>query len=153
MILISVLIEKLDELRRRDRKLAVSGAASHRYEMKRPMSARTLTKLETDHGFSFPDDYRDFLLHVGDGGAGPSYGVFPFGKWDGTGAGLERWLGKPYVVSSLRDDFPLSKKWSLPAAAMKPPVKFKSDEEEDAWGERLDAQLYPAELTRGWFPI
>jgi hypothetical protein len=147
------LLEKLDELRRLDRQLSVFGASAHKYKLEPPLAKRALNRLEKRHGVKFPDDYREFLAMMGNGGAGPSYGVCPFGKWDGAGAGLERWTGKSHVVSSLALDFPFTDARSLTPEQLRRPESFASDDEEDEWCRRVDEALNPEELTRGWFPI
>ncbi|MFF9397972.1 MULTISPECIES: SMI1/KNR4 family protein [unclassified Streptomyces] len=39
------------------------------------MSEEQLQALEADLGVGLPAQYRNFLLHVGGGGAGPDYGL------------------------------------------------------------------------------
>ena len=46
------------------------------YEMKPPIGEAALTQLELAQGIELPDGYRDFLLTVGNGGAGPGYGLY-----------------------------------------------------------------------------
>jgi SMI1 / KNR4 family (SUKH-1) len=147
------LLEKLTELRARDRELVVFGASAHRYVLEPALTEQAIKRLEERHGVEFPEEYRVFLVRMGNGGAGPSYGVFPFGKWDGVGADLERWTRKKYVVSSLAESFSFTEAWSLPDERLRPPDEFVSEEEEDEWCRQLDEALSPAELTRGWFPI
>jgi hypothetical protein len=80
----------LDELRARDRALAVFGASTHRYELLPAVAPRVLEAIEREHGFRFPEEYRRFVLEVGGGGAGPGYGVLPFGMID-DGFGHAPW--------------------------------------------------------------
>jgi hypothetical protein len=53
------------------------GAAQHRYELRPPLSEARLLEIEAASGCRLPPDYRDFLLELGDGGAGPYYGLVP----------------------------------------------------------------------------
>ncbi|MET9324492.1 SMI1/KNR4 family protein [Streptomyces sp. NPDC003038] len=63
----------------------VFGAIGHKFFLEDPLTSAELAGLEGQMGVSLPGDYRDFLLHVGAGGAGPSYGVCPVrliqGRW------------------------------------------------------------------------
>jgi len=56
------------------------GADSHGYQLARPLSERTVRAFERKHRVSLPDDYRSFLVGMGNGGAGPGYGVYPLGR-------------------------------------------------------------------------
>lgn len=63
----------LDEARRRG--LDPFGAASHRWKVRKRLSARKLAAFEAEHGVTLPEGYRRFLTEIGNGGAGPYYGV------------------------------------------------------------------------------
>ncbi|OXB23395.1 SMI1/KNR4 family protein [Flavobacterium tructae] len=70
-----------------DKDLKVFGADSHKYTIGKTVSADQITRFETEYDLELPEDYKAFLLHIGNGGisyensaAGPSYGIFPFGK-------------------------------------------------------------------------
>jgi hypothetical protein len=75
-------IDRLDFLRRTDPKFARFGAAKHRYLLNPPLPESEVTEFEARHGVLLPVDYRAFLLDVGDGGAGPSYGVYRLDRSD-----------------------------------------------------------------------
>ena len=59
------------------RKLDVFGANRHEWKMNDPISNIVLLNIEKDFNVTFPEEYRRFLLEVGDGGAGPAYGLTP----------------------------------------------------------------------------
>ncbi|GAA4911825.1 SMI1/KNR4 family protein [Streptomyces coeruleoprunus] len=122
-----------------------------------PLSPEELADLEATIGVRLPEEYRGFLLHVGAGGAGPSYGVFPVRKgedgtweWDGDGG-----------------DMTLPDRLAEPFDAVGPDPEVLADleaghpEEEDfddieeydaayeAWEERLMSVLWTDERTVG----
>lgn len=53
------------------------GAEAHQFAMHAPITEHDLTAFESKHGVRLPEDYRAFLLAVGNGGAGPYYGLLP----------------------------------------------------------------------------
>jgi hypothetical protein len=43
----------------------------HRYRFDRTLTEKEVAAIEARHRFSVPRDYREFVLTIGDGGAGP----------------------------------------------------------------------------------
>src|SRR5579884_2697565 len=68
---------KVAELRRQDTQFRVFGASAHHYLLNPCLSERQVQEAETHYGIALPEDYRQFLLLMGNGGAGPDYGLFP----------------------------------------------------------------------------
>jgi hypothetical protein len=60
-----------------DRNLRVFGANGHRYKLNEPGTPTSLIEIERAHVVEFPSDYRNFMLEISDGGAGPNYGIKP----------------------------------------------------------------------------
>lgn len=78
---------KLELAARCDPACTVFGARSHKYRLGPPISATEVREFEDDYGVSLPRCYRAFVSLVGNGGcsfrdsgAGPSYGIYPFGR-------------------------------------------------------------------------
>ncbi|MEV4098218.1 SMI1/KNR4 family protein [Streptosporangium saharense] len=73
---------------------AVFGSNKHKWVLEAPLSAEELADLEGQLRVELPEEYRSFLLRVGRGGAGPSYGLFPVrrvdGRWRWEGDGADR---------------------------------------------------------------
>jgi hypothetical protein len=69
------LADELRQLRAADTEFRVFGSPSHRYVMRPVLSEQALRTFEAARGVRLPDDYRLFLGTVGDGAAGPSYGL------------------------------------------------------------------------------
>lgn len=55
------------------------GADSHKYRLNQPALEETIAAFETRFSVSLPEGYRNFLLWMGDGGAGPFYGLYSLG--------------------------------------------------------------------------
>ena len=53
------------------------GADGHKYQLRPPASEKAIAAFETRFGVSLPEGYRNFLLWMGNGGAGPFYGLYP----------------------------------------------------------------------------
>ncbi|MEM7246245.1 MAG: SMI1/KNR4 family protein [Acidobacteriota bacterium] len=146
-------VRLLAMLREADERRAVFGAGAHEYRLDSPLSEAELVGFEERHGVPLPEDYRSFLLHCGNGGAGPYYGLFPLGLFDGAGRGLEPWKEGDGHAGVLRHPFPHSTAWNLPDESFVPSETFSSVDEEDAWHERFDAEYWAPELVAGSFPI
>ncbi|MEU9127457.1 SMI1/KNR4 family protein [Kitasatospora sp. NPDC048540] len=56
----------------------------HDFVLQPPLSEADLAEAEEELGVALPTDYRNFLVEVGAGGAGPFYGLFPL-RCDGQG--------------------------------------------------------------------
>lgn len=92
-------IVKLGELVRRlrsaDPNRRVSGSDKHGYAFGPVLTEAEVLEFESENGVILPADYRQFLLTVGNGGAGPGYGLLPL---DNTGP-CKRTLSSPFPLS------------------------------------------------------
>lgn len=77
------LAELLEKAREADKDCKQFGAERHRYRWNPPALPADVEAFEREAGVELPEEYRDFLLCAGDGGAGPFYGLFPWKKWEG----------------------------------------------------------------------
>jgi hypothetical protein len=144
----------LGELGRRDRQRRVFGSGSHQYKLHPPLAVPVVEAFEARYGISLPGDYRSFLTGIGNGGAGPYYGVLPFGKdddrdWEGGG-----------LVGDLSKPFPHSTAWNLPESFWHgepdPPPGTPLEEEDrlmDAWDRELETHYWNPAIMHGAIPI
>lgn len=54
---------------------------------------------------------RNALISIGNGGAGPFYGVFPLGMMD-AGFGLQPWAERNGIVGKISEPFLLEGEWN-----------------------------------------
>lgn len=69
--------DKLLQLKVLDINLQVFGAQSHEYQFNPTKTEAELLAFEQEHNIKLPEDYRAFLKTLGNGGAGPYYGLEP----------------------------------------------------------------------------
>ncbi len=67
--------DKLEQLKKQDQELKVFGASSHEYKLNLTLSLEKVEAFEREHKVKLPEDYRAFITQIGNGGAGPYYGV------------------------------------------------------------------------------
>ncbi|HET9954790.1 MAG TPA: SMI1/KNR4 family protein [Polyangiaceae bacterium] len=68
----------LAQLEQADQSYGLFGARAHRYRLNPCVEEAALARRERELGVRLPEAYRQFLTELGNGGAGPSYGVFAF---------------------------------------------------------------------------
>ncbi len=70
------ILKLLEQARAKDADFERFGADSHQYELSEPASEEAIQRFEEQQGIRLPEEYRDFLLLIGNGGAGPHYGIY-----------------------------------------------------------------------------
>jgi hypothetical protein len=108
---IELLKEKINRLKQKDKNFVVFGAQAHRYQLNACLSEKQVANFEQQYKITLPEDYRSFLLHVGNGGlgryggAGPCYGILS----------LEKSLAtiKSFGLNFLSEPFPLKESDAL----------------------------------------
>jgi len=95
-IILQRIHEKLDRLRTLDAGFRVFGSGSHRYRMGHALTDGDLKFLEGQLGAPLPPDYRQFLMKIGHGGAGPGYGLFALDSEDPENITSLPYLSRPF---------------------------------------------------------
>ncbi len=95
----------LEKARAADPQCKKFGADHHKYQWNPPASLDEVEKFEQEIGTTLPQDYRDFLLQAGNGGAGPYYGLFCLEQVRG-------WLGWQVEPGRTPQISPQIKEWS-----------------------------------------
>jgi hypothetical protein len=73
--------QKLRIVQQRPAARKALGERQHGFHMGPKLGVVQVAEFEHKHGIQLPDGYRAFLTHVGNGGAGPYYGVLPLERW------------------------------------------------------------------------
>ncbi|HOL10575.1 MAG TPA: SMI1/KNR4 family protein [Bacillota bacterium] len=68
--------EKLIKAKAKDDQLQTFGSNKHRYELNPPLSREAIAAFEAKNGITLPEEYQLFLTELGNGGAGPYYGIY-----------------------------------------------------------------------------
>ena len=68
--------QKLEQLGTLDPQKQRFGASKHQHQLNPVVKESALADFEKRHGVKLPTDYRQYLLEIADGGAGPFYGLY-----------------------------------------------------------------------------
>jgi hypothetical protein len=126
------------------------GAESHEFRLNPPLQEADVIAFERLHNIALPNDYRQFLTSVGNGGAGPFYGVFPLGMMD-DGFETEEWLEQGNLVGIPSEPFAFEEEWNDLSAR---PTDNLADEDE-YWNkmEEFERVYWGSALVNGAIPV
>ncbi len=68
---------KIEQLKQLNKEFSLFGSETHQYELNPALSLDKIRHFETTHNVTLPGGYVDFLTKIGNGGAGPFYGLEP----------------------------------------------------------------------------
>jgi hypothetical protein len=138
--------------RLRHAKATTFGAEAHGFLLNPTVAENDVLAFERHHQVVLPVDYRYFLTSIGNGGAGPYYGVFPLGEVD-KGHGLRSWQEQDGIVGKLSRPFPFDDQWNDLAGL--PPEELLNSDEDDYWrrNEEFEERYWSSSLVNGAVPI
>lgn len=152
------ILEKLDTLGRLDGDREIFGASFHDYQLSPCLGKTDINSVEEKYHVQLPVDYRQFLLEVGNGGAGPYYGVFRLGEQD-DGWGFRPWEGG-LLMGDPAVPFPYQDNWNLPDTFWSADPQNKewasdkdADEAYDSWDKSLAKVYWAPAVMNGAIPI
>lgn len=102
-----ILLRDLEILRNADLTFEVPGSRSHEYRLNPVLTEPEVGQFESLHGICLPSDYRQILLLIGNGGAGPHNGIERLGEFNGVS-----WDMINGLVGDVASSFPYSAKWN-----------------------------------------
>jgi hypothetical protein len=105
---------------------------------------------EKEHRITLPEDYRGFLIHVGNGGAGPAYGIFRLGEMD-DGFDHAQWEENDGFVGVLSEPFPHTEDWN--DLADKPDDDINDEDELERQMEAFEEKYFDTKYVNGAIPI
>lgn len=139
----------LERLRSAKRPPKVFGAESHAFKLNPRLSESALEKFEAKHRVRLPEDYRGFLVNLGNGGAGPYYGVFKLGEMDDS-FDSQKWKEGDGFVGELSKPFPLTAAWNDVTG------EPEETDDEEAYEKALEAfnqRYWASENVNGAIPL
>ena len=103
------ILKLLGQAKEKDPDLARFGAYSHQYKLAVPAGEEAIQKFEEQQGIRLPEEYRDFLMLVGNGGAGPYYGLYGLKALkedlsDSHGVRLYRVMEEPVIYPKMSEE-------------------------------------------------
>jgi hypothetical protein len=131
---------------------AVFGGEAHGFRLNPRLTEADVQGFERDHRVALPPDYRQFLTDVGNGGAGPFYGVFPLGQMD-DGWGFGEWKENDGFVGVVSQPFLLETTWNDLSCMPNPELSNRKQSEYEGQMELFEQTYWSATLMNGAIPI
>src|SRR5690348_15289150 len=104
---VDTLKQRVADLGKLDVHRKVFGAGSHQYGFAKPYPEAELASFEKRIGITLPEDYRAFITQIGNGGAGPSYGVIGFRANDSEDYTAYEELARPWAYAETHNPIEL----------------------------------------------
>ncbi|MHC5933720.1 SMI1/KNR4 family protein [Nostoc sp.] len=102
--------KNLTQLAILDATFEVFGSESHEYQFKPCLSNKDIQVFESRYNITLPSEYRNFLLEIGNGGAGPGYGLSGLLGIEHEDVIPEKLYQENYEI--LSKPFPLTEAWN-----------------------------------------
>jgi hypothetical protein len=106
---------------------------------------------ERGHNVRLPTEYRHFLTAVGNGGAGPYYGIFPLGKMDGLGGSIESWTEG--FIGVLAEPFLFTDDWNDLQEMPSDELRQADEQEYERRLDQFESRYWGSSLMNGAIPI
>ena len=129
---------KFNRLKQLDKNFEAFGSKQHKYLFNKTKSEKELIDFEKRNKIKLPIDYRGFLMEIGNGGAGPYYGLEPIEN------GLFADLNYKHKsdLNDLSKPFPHTEHWNLDFGEV-------TEENEDEYLEQKDEEYYQNKWVNG----
>lgn len=144
-----VIRDGLERLRNAKRQPKVFGAESHGFKLNPTLSEAAVHKFEAKHRIRLPEDYRGFLIRLGNGGAGPFYGIFKLGEMDDCDD-VQKWKENNGFVGVLSVPFPNAKAWNDLTLQ---PKEIDSEDEYEKAMDAFDEHYWNPDHVNGAIPL
>lgn len=135
----------------REARPAIFGSDAHAFLLNAPLSEEEVQRFEKLHAVRLPGEYRYFLTRVGNGGAGPFYGVFPLGMMD-DGFRLTLWAEDDGSLGILSRPFPHDDEWN-DLSGKPDEISDLEASDYDACYEKFTDRYWSGSIMNGAIPI
>ena len=138
--------------RLKNAKLDVFGSEGHGLRLNPTLSEGDVVAFERKHGVVLPQDYRQFLTEVGNGGDGPFNEVFALGQMDDN-FGYKFWQEGDGFVGDLSEPFPFEEEWNDLPAMPDSDLAESNEAEYDRQMEAFERVYWNGAVINGAIPI
>lgn len=130
----------------------IFGAEEHGFKLNPPLNEIETAGFEAHHGVSLPPDYRHFITEIGNGGAGPYYGVFPLGYMDDA-FDLAPWDNPNSIVGDVAAEFPYREPWNDLSGRPTDELANQNEQEYERQMNAFEERYFAPSIMNGAFPV